>query len=420
MAKQTTIQLYDPFPHQMALHQLVGDHLSKCPPGDPGRQTIIDINAMRQVGKSTCICNELGRFGFEMPKCESIYIAPTFELAKKMLADFIKALAGTALVKSINKSDRQILLCNDHLLRFLSAEQGDNIRGLNVSGLLVIDEFAYIRQSFMEEVVYPFTDFHKAPTICISTPRTKQGLHWEYQCLGKIPDSGIIAIDWADYDISYLHTPEWIEQKRQLYTERAFQTEILGKFLDNDSAVFGDLKPVIMPKGYTPSAKKLYWGIDWATGASKDRTVLTAYNQNNEQFSINVWASESPMQQVREIANILNSHKEITERVVAEKNSMGAVYIDALREAVSNIPITEFVTTNESKRKIIDGLVLLIEKAEIKLLNDPSQLAEFEFFEANTLPSGLITYSAPSSLHDDYVMASAIALSGRNVVNRWF
>lgn len=425
----TTVQLYDPFPHQWELHNVVTDHIEAHPVGDPARQIIIDVNAMRQCGKTTAIGNELGRFGLELPGKESIYISPTFELSRKMLHDFNKAYGGTALIKSINKTERQVVTCADHLIRFCSSEQGDSLRGLNVSGLLVIDELAYIRRSFIDEVVAPFTDFYKAPTICISTPRTKRGLHWEYQCLGKVPNSGVRAIDWAQFDLSYLRTEEWLDRKRQQIPDRTFRTDYLGQFLDNESTVFGDLKPVILPKGMRPSSEKLNWGLDWATGASSDadnpttdRTVLTAYNERNEQVFVKDWATVSPMEQVRQIAAILIANKAKTNRIVAEKNSIGAVYIDALRAMLTpeGLTVTEFVTTNESKRRIVEDFVVLIENKDVRMLHNDTQIAEFEFFERHTTPTGAVTYSAPTSLHDDYVIASCLALSGRNIVNQWF
>lgn len=424
----TNVQLYDPFPHQLELHNVVTEHITTHPPGDPARQVIIDVNSMRQTGKTTAIGNELGRFGLELPGMESIYISPTFELSRKMLHDFNKGYGGTALIKSINKTERQVVTCTDHLIRFCSAEQGDSLRGLNVSGLLVIDELAYIRQTFIDEVVSPFTDFYKAPTICISTPRTKRGLHWQYQCLGKIPDSGVKAIDWAKFDLSYLRTAEWLAKKRSQIPDRTFRTDYLGQFLDNESTVFGDLKPVTMPKGIRPNCEKLYWGLDWATGASSDadnptsdRTVLTAYNQNNEQVFIKEWVTESPMEQVRAIAAILIANKAKTKRVVAEKNSIGAVYIDALRAMLTpeDITVTEFVTTNETKRRIVEDVIVLIENKDMKILHNDTQIAEFEFFERHTTPNGAVTYKAPTSLHDDYVIATCLALSGRSVINQW-
>jgi hypothetical protein len=42
-------------------------------------------------------------------------------------------------------------------------------------------------------------------------------------------------------------------------------------------------------------------------------------------------------------------------------------------------------------------------------LNDETAISELEAYEQETLRSGLIRYSAPEGLHDDCVMALALA-----------
>lgn len=411
-----SVELYKPYPHQRVVHDAITEHLSLHPVGSPGRQKTFAINSKRQIGKTTFAGNELLRFGLLLPGCESAYISPTFELAKKMLAEFSKTLSGTPLLESLNKTDRIVTLFNKHTFRLFSAEQGDNIRGFNVSGVLVLDEFAYMREAFLDEVVAPFTDFHKAPTITISTPRGKRGRHFENYTQGKSGNPMYQTFDWAEYDLSYMHSPEWLEEKRRTLPDRVFRTDYLGLFTDNEGAVFTNINAILLPTGYTPEMTGLSWGIDWAGGNGGDRTVLTAFNKKNEQAYLRAWHNEPPMQQVEEIAGVLNSHAAHTRSVVAEKNSMGAVYIDALRKQ-SKVGISDFVTSNESKRQIVESMIAMTEQKKVWLLPIEAQIAEFEYFESHTLPSGVIAYSAPAALHDDYVMASCIALSGRMTQN---
>ncbi len=413
----SAVQLYKPYPHQRAVHDAISRHLSEHPPKTDGRQKTFTINAMRQVGKTTLAGNEFIRFACAMPKGESAYISPTFELARKMMADFSRALTGTPLLVGVNKNERAVSFFNGHVVRLLSAEQGDSVRGLNVSGVLILDELAYMRDSFLNEVVAPFTDFHKAPTIAISTPRGKRGRHFEYQALARSGDSRFVGFDWAKFDMSCLHSPEWLEEKRRTLPDRTFRTDYLGEFLDNEGSVFRNINKVILPSDYTPELRNLSWGIDWGGGSGNDDTVMTAYNDMSEQAFLRAWSDESPMQQVEEIASILNDHKSATASVVAEKNSIGAVYIDALRKKTS-VGISEFIMTNESKRRIVESLIMAVEQVLVGLLSVEAQLAQFEYFESRTLPSGAITYAAPAALHDDYVIASALALSGRGIKNR--
>jgi phage terminase large subunit-like protein len=98
------------------------------------------------------------------------------------------------------------------------------------------------------------------------------------------------------------------------------------------------------------------------------------------------------------------------DNIVAEANSMGQPIIDML--AHDGLPITPFQTTNASKAQIIDGLALALERGEVTLQDDPVLVGEMQAYEMESLPSGLIRYSAPDGMHDDTVMATAIGFWG--------
>jgi hypothetical protein len=60
---------------------------------------------------------------------------------------------------------------------------------------------------------------------------------------------------------------------------------------------------------------------------------------------------------------------------------------------------------------------LAFERGDIELLDDENQIMELTAFQAEKLPSGLTRYSSPAGLHDDTVMALAIALSDNYTVD---
>ena len=68
-----------------------------------------------------------------------------------------------------------------------------------------------------------------------------------------------------------------------------------------------------------------------------------------------------------------------------------------------------FTTTSDSKSDVILALALAFERGEIRIPNDPVLIAELESFEATRLPSGKWRYSAPDGMHDDCVIALALA-----------
>ena len=66
--------------------------------------------------------------------------------------------------------------------------------------------------------------------------------------------------------------------------------------------------------------------------------------------------------------------------------------------------------TATSKPPLIENLVLAFEKTECQWLPDPIWQAEIEAYEMRiTANTGRPTYSAPEGVHDDTVIARALA-----------
>jgi hypothetical protein len=56
--------------------------------------------------------------------------------------------------------------------------------------------------------------------------------------------------------------------------------------------------------------------------------------------------------------------------------------------------------------------LLFFERGTIRIPNDPVLIGELQAFEARPLPSGMMRYAAPEGMHDDTVIALAIAWQG--------
>jgi len=92
---------------------------------------------------------------------------------------------------------------------------------------------------------------------------------------------------------------------------------------------------------------------------------------------------------------------------LAELNSIGEPNVEQL--IADGLPVQGFYTTGASKGPLIDALAVAIENSAVTLLDDPVQIDELLSYEMDRLPSGRYTYSAPSGLHDDTVIATALA-----------
>ena len=71
-----------------------------------------------------------------------------------------------------------------------------------------------------------------------------------------------------------------------------------------------------------------------------------------------------------------------------------------------------FQTTVRSKSPLIEGLSLAIERGELALLPDAVLLHELAAYSLERLPGGGYRYGAPSGVHDDTVIAAALAWHG--------
>jgi hypothetical protein len=94
---------------------------------------------------------------------------------------------------------------------------------------------------------------------------------------------------------------------------------------------------------------------------------------------------------------------------LVETNSIGQPQLEALQ--AMNIPVQGFQTTNASKQEIISALQLAFEQESITILDHVVQTSELMAYASDRLPSGLLRFSAPDGMHDDTVMALAMAWS---------
>ena len=76
------------------------------------------------------------------------------------------------------------------------------------------------------------------------------------------------------------------------------------------------------------------------------------------------------------------------------------------------LPVWPFQTGNASKALAIDAVALALERGQLGLPDDRTLFDELSAYDAERLPSGMLRYSAPEGMHDDCVMALALAVWG--------
>lgn len=398
---------YKPFAHQAAVHKFIEEIGS-------GAAYIICCKAKRQVGKSALIEQELLRSAINYPNSVSILLTLTYPNAKKIYDEMLNGIKGTGVLTKETSSELQFNFVNGSQIIFKSCVLKDRLRGYTVKngGILVIDEAAYIPDDIFG-IVSPWVDVHKANMILVSTPRLKQGFFYEYYNEGLNKNSkNVKSFDFNDYDTSFLLSSDKLELYKKLMPKNQFISEYLGQFVDDLGGVFDLSKPVFRTNEET--SDDIFIGIDWAVGHNGDYTCVSAFDSYGIQVGIDYANDMSPTEQIQWISNIIHSkyaNKNII-NIIAEANSIGNVYIADLKKAIgSSYNITEFVTSNSSKREIIEYMIKRVNEASVKFVNDTELYNELGAYMMEITKGGGVTYNGHLQ-HDDLIMASAFALYG--------
>ena len=397
-------QGYNPFPHQLAVHRALnyGYRSGK----------VYVVKARRQVGKSILVEQELLRFAINFARTTNACVSPTLSQARKVFQDIIDCIGDSGVVKKKNETLLEIELINGSRIFFKSAEQRESLRGYTISGILCIDECAFISDDIFNTVI-PWCNVHKAPILLTSTPKFKEGFYWSYWNLGLDPDNqNVQSFDFNDFDTSMLLSPDKLEEYRKILPSGQFRTEYLGEFLDADGIVFQGFKECV---GFSDSYQKLYVGIDWGTGNGEDSTSISVLNERCEQVFYFNFNDKNTTAQIEFISEFLNRHRGVIKLVVPELNSIGTPMTELLRGKCPWVKIEGVTTTNTSKCDMVNALQVAFEQKKIKILDEERQLRELSMYEAQFNPKTKnITYNAPRGHHDDTVIALGLSLTAYN------
>ena len=397
-----------PFSYQQAVINEVKDA--------KGSGKTVVVKSRRQVGKSVLIANLLLYYAINYKGTKNYVLSPTLKQGKNIYKSIINAISGCGIIKSKNATDLFITLINGSSISIKSAEQKESLRGETCTGILCIDECAYI-SSEVYNIVKPWCDFHKAVTLMVSTPFVKSGFFWEYYNHGLNREYNCVSIDWSDEkyqdDMDFILPPSKLEEYKKLLPKNVFLTDYLGIFIDDDGTVFTDFKKCIH-KNEIKDSDKLYLGIDWAAGVESDDTVIVAFNQYGKQVYLDYFNKLTPTQQIDRIEKFIVQYKNQIVVVQTELNSLGTPLTDFLknRSQLKTI-INKFVgfnTTNQSKNAIVQNLQIAFEQGLIEILEDEKQSRELATYTAEyNAKTRNVSYNAPNGLHDDICIAMMLA-----------
>ena len=332
------------------------------------------------------------------------WFAPSYKMAAPVWRELQNRLH--AVTRESNQQERRLDLAGGGVVEVWSLDSPDSGRG-RAYGCVVLDEAALIPdlETAWQQAVRPMLTDYRGSAWFLSTPKgTSNYFHAIYQ-RGQDPSQA----EWASWQQTTISNPHIdaaeIEAARADLTDLAFAQEYLAEFVSWAGAVFRRIQDAIAQlPGDVPAA---IIGVDW--GRTNDYTVFVALSGAGQVLAVDRFRGlEYSLQRGRLQAFWERWGKRAW--MVAEQNSIGGPVIEQLQR--DGLPVVPFTTTNASKAAIIEALALAFERGEIKIPNDAALIGELQAFEARPLPSGLMRYAAPEGMHDDMVIALAIAWSG--------
>lgn len=365
---------------------------------DPARFKVLDCG--RRWGKTrlgVALCT-----GCALRGGRAWWIAPSFPMSAVGWRG-LKALARGVPGSLTREVERMVLFPSGGWAQVRSADNPDSLRGEGLD-IVLLDECAFLQEETWTRALRPALADRQGKAMFISTPKGRN-FFWRLWEKGQEGDP-----DWQSWKLPTAENPfiapAEIEAARQTLPERIFRQEFLADFIEEGAGVFRGIfaAALAIPQERAIEGHDYVIGCDW--GRAEDYTVFAVLDLK-EKALVHLDRSNRVEYALQRGRLKALAEKFRPSRILAEANAMGEPIIEQLRR--DGLPVRPFQTTNATKAAVIDGLALAFERGELRILQDPVLLGELDGFTSERLPSGLFRYGAPSGLHDDTVVALALA-----------
>lgn len=362
----------------------------------------------RQFGKSLLAQNLMLYWALQNPKQKCGWISPIFTQSRKVFKEL--EAAAHKLIKSSNKAELTIELINGSTIQFLGAERYDSIRGFSFN-YVVVDEAAFIKESAMNEAIFPTLSALGKKCLIISTPKSK---NWFYTYYLKGSNEGGDYISFAGISTDNPHIDvDFINEQAKSLPPSIFAQEYLAQFSEATNDVFRGIDLVCNLNNYEQPRRstKYYFGLD--IGLSDDYTVLTILDESGRTAFIDRFNGKS----FEEAGNIIINHcrRYNVRGGNIETNGIGKAIFEQVRK--SGVKCSPFITTQDSKLSAVRTLIEDIESQTLELPSKdlfPHLYNELSAYTYKTSANGKLSFSHPNGFKDDCVDSLWLANQARN------
>jgi hypothetical protein len=374
------------------------------------------LSCGRRFGKTT-----LGIDVLAPPALESYPVAffsPTYKMLSDVWRDMRRALAP--VTARVSSQEHRLELITGGVVDMWSLDNPDAARGRKYKRIFV-DEAAMIGalQEAWTAVIRPTLTDYTGEAWFGSTPKGLNYFHTIWRRGQKVAGQVDEYPEWASWQLPTTANPlisaAEVDAARRELPERTFSQEYLAQFLQ-DGAFFQNIEALATaaPQAAAAPGKTYVIGVDWARASGGDFTVFAVVDvQAQALVHLTRFAGkpyESQLALLRDLWTAFGGGA-----LVVEYNSMGGPLVERLQ--AEGLPVLGFVTSAASKHQIISDLELAFDRRAITIVRDAVLVNELQTYEKLERTGQYPKYSAPDGMHDDTVMALALAWHGaRNTV----
>ena len=301
---------------------------------------------------------------------------------------------------SHNDSDHSLRFVHGSTWWFKSGEKPDNLFGEDVASL-VIDEASRMREESHHALRTTLTATG-GPTRIIGNVKGRRNWAWR---MARRAEAGAPDLHYARFTAhdaidAGLFSEEELRAAEGDLPDHIFRELYFAEASDDEGNPFGidAIRACIAPLSDDAPAA---WGVDLAK--SVDWTVLIGLDQAGAVCRFTRF--QKPWEMTTEIIERDLGHV----RAYVDSTGVGDPIVERLQRTARNVYGYKF--TAPSKQQLMEGLAVAIQRGEISY-PDGAIVAELEAFEFEYSRTG-VKYSAPEGLHDDCVMALALAVACR-------
>ncbi len=343
--------------------------------------------------------------------------APTYDQTRIGWEEAQHAAAG---VGTFTLTDKVFKFPGGGRITYRSLDDPDNARG-HTADLVVIDEAGDVAEAAWYEVCRPMLMDTGGEAWIGGTPKGRNWFWREYMAAQdqsdaatwNAPTLGCIitrqGLVRRPHQLENPHVP-WAELEQMFRTlpERVFRQEILAEFIEDAGGVFRGVHECVDPNRSQPEPPRESFAYSMGVDLARvnDFTVLSVLDDFGRQVYFERFNEISWSRQIASIERVARQYEPV---VVVDATGVGDPIVEQLEQLGLGVrPVT---LTNTNKMHLVDKLATDIESGRISLMNIEVQTAELQAYQYELTESRNIRTNAPEGMHDDTVIALALANS---------